>query len=295
MIMVLRSTILVCPGPASVIVNQYWDTNGATAGIGGTGSWSTVSLTWNLQENGTVPTQAFDPIGRLIFGGTAGTVTIDTAGVTANGPLRFDTSGYTIAATGAGKLTLGGSTIEISDGRHQYEHHAPISGSNGLIKTGPGSLQLSGANDFTGAITINNGALVFDQEHPAWESQQRNCLSGGVLAPSASIALAATRNSSGNGTIRVQIGQTLTFNGNVALGNVTLASSDASHATAGEINLSGSSNSVGAIVLDDPVAITAPNGVTLTGDVTMPNITGPTRISWAGRPWRGTVAFGSSP
>jgi hypothetical protein len=52
----------------AVIVSQYWDTNGASVGIGGTGAWSTSSLTWNLQANGQGAPQAFDPSGRLIVG-----------------------------------------------------------------------------------------------------------------------------------------------------------------------------------------------------------------------------------
>jgi autotransporter-associated beta strand protein len=264
----------------ATIVSQYWDTNGATAGIGGTGNWSASSLTWNLQQNGTGAPQAFDSNGRLIFGGTAGTVTIDTAGVTANAPLRFDTSGYTIAATGAGKLTLGGvATIEITDGVLNTNITAPISGSNGLIKAGGGPLQLSGANDFTGEISINNGALVFNQDVRLGNPNNPVVLRGGILAPSATVALAATRAISGAGTIQVQIGQTLTFNGNATLGAIILTSNNATHANGGEVNLSGASNSVGALTFDDPVTVTAPNGVTLTGDVTMPNVTNTVRIT----------------
>jgi autotransporter-associated beta strand protein len=264
----------------AVIVSEYWDTNGSAAGIGGTGNWSTSSLTWNLQADGQGPTHPFDPNGRLIFGGTAGTVTIDPAGVTANGPLRFDTSNYVIAASGAGNLTLGTSaTIEITDGVLNTNITAPISGTNGLIKTGGGPLQLSGVNDFSGEVSINNGALIFNQDIRLGNPNNPVVLKGGVLAPSATVALAATRNISGTGTIQVQIGQTLTFNGNANLGAIVLASNDAAHGSAGELNLSGASNSVGTLTFNDPVAVTAPNGVTLTGDVTMPNVANTVRVT----------------
>jgi autotransporter-associated beta strand protein len=264
----------------SVIAVQYWDANGSTAGIGGNGAWSATSLTWNPQQNGTGPTQAFDPNGQLIFGGTAGTVTIAAAGVTVNGPLRFDASGYTITATGAGKLTLAsGSAIEITDGVLNTTISAPISGSNGFIKTGPGSLQLSGVNDFSGNIMINNGALIFDQDVRLGNANNAIVLNSGVLSPSATVALAATRNISGTGSIRVQMGQTLTFNGNATLGPIILTSNDATHANGGEVNFSGTNNSVGTLTFDNPVRVTAPNGLTLNGDVTMPDVTNPVRMT----------------
>jgi autotransporter-associated beta strand protein len=264
----------------AVIVSEHWDTNGSTAGIGGTGNWSATSPTWNLQADGTGPTHPFDPNGRLIFGGTAGTVTIDPAGVTANGPLRFDASNYVIAASGAGKLTLGTSaTIEITDGVLNTNITAPISGSNGLIKTGGGPLQLSGTNDFSGEVSINNGALIFGQDVHLGNPNNPIVLKGGILAPSATVTLAATRNVSGNGTIQVQIGQTLTFNGNAAFGAIVLASNDVTHASAGGMNLSGATNSVGSLTFNDPVEVTAPNGVTLNGDVTMPTVANTVRIT----------------
>jgi autotransporter-associated beta strand protein len=265
----------------AVIVPQYWDTNGATAGIGGTGAWSASSLTWNPQANGQGAPQVFDSNGLLIFGGTSGTVTIDPAGVTANGPLRFDTSNYTIAASGAGKLTLGTTgTIEITtDSVLNTNITAPISGSNGLIKTGAGPLQLSGANDFSGEVSINSGALIFDQDIRLGNPNNPLVLKGGMLAPSATVALAATRNVSGTGTIQVRIGQTLTFNGNATFGAIILSSDDASHANAGQINLAGTNNTLGATTFNDPVAIVAPNGVTITGDVTMPTVGNTVRIT----------------
>lgn len=264
----------------AVIVSQYWDTNGATIGSGGTGAWSANSLTWNLQANGQGATQAFDPNGRLIFGGVAGTVTIDPAGVTANGPLRFDNSNYTIAASGAGKLTLGTTaTIEVSDGILNTNITAPISGANGLIKTGSGPLQLSGANDFTGEISINSGALVFDQDVRLGNASNAVVLRGGTLAPSATVALAAARSVSGSGTMIVRVGQTLTFNGNANFGSIVLSSDDPAHVNAGQISFSGATNTLGATVFNDPVGIAAPNGITITGDVTMPTVANTVRIT----------------
>lgn len=202
----------------AVIASQYWDTNGSAGGIGGTGNWNASSLTWNPQANGQGTPQAFNSSGQTIFGGTPGTVTIDPAGVTANGALRFDVSGYTIAASGAGKLTLGTSTvIEASENVSNTNITAPISGSNGLIKTGDGSLQLSGTSDFTGTVALNGGALRIDRTENLGDLNNDLVFAGGALNSTATMTLGAQRSLSGSGKIDITAGTTLTVQGDITM------------------------------------------------------------------------------
>ena len=55
-----------------------------------------------------------------------------------NGPVTFNTAGNTITLSGA------------------------LSGSGGLTKVGAGTLELSGANSYTGDTTVNAGTLQLD-------------------------------------------------------------------------------------------------------------------------------------
>ncbi|MDZ7618742.1 MAG: hypothetical protein U1E05_17190, partial [Patescibacteria group bacterium] len=80
---------------------------------GGTGNWSTTDATWSTSDQGTGAKQAWAATGPhkdAVFGGTAGTVTIDGAGITADN-LRFIVDGYTV---NGGTLTLSGTTPTIT-------------------------------------------------------------------------------------------------------------------------------------------------------------------------------------
>ncbi len=81
---------LVASGTSQILATTYtWDQNGGGVGTGGSGPWDTTSLFWNSGAN-TWPTSGTD--NDALFGGTAGTVTIQAGGVTAN-DVQFSTTG----------------------------------------------------------------------------------------------------------------------------------------------------------------------------------------------------------
>lgn len=123
---------------------------------GGTGTWSALATVMNW-SNGAADV-AWDS-NVAVFGGTAGTVTIDAGGVSATG-LTFNTTGYTITG---GTLTLTGTAPTITVGAATTDTaiiSAPIAGTAGLTMAGPGTLTLSGANTYTGGTTINTGTVI---------------------------------------------------------------------------------------------------------------------------------------
>jgi autotransporter-associated beta strand protein len=113
---------------------------------------------------------------------TAGTATITNGGgITAftgnatGGQARFITnaggtfdisslsSGGTTAGSiaGAGNYTLGGKQLTVGSNNTSTAVSGVISGSGGsLVKTGTGTLTLSGTNLYTGGTTINGGAIA---------------------------------------------------------------------------------------------------------------------------------------
>jgi fibronectin-binding autotransporter adhesin len=99
---------------------------------------------------------------EAIFGGTAGTVTINTGtGLTAN-KLTFNTDGYIINGNvTADVLTLAGTTPTVSVGSgFSATINAIVAGSAGLTKDGAGTLALNGANSYTGTTELSSGTLV---------------------------------------------------------------------------------------------------------------------------------------
>jgi autotransporter-associated beta strand protein len=136
---------------------QYWDNDGSTAGIGGTGIWDGSSLNWNGLADGTAATVAFDSSKTAAFGGTAGTVTVDVGGVTANGGLAFSADGYIV---GGGTVTVGSVNSISVDASQTATINSALAGSSGLTKAGAGTLVLTGANTLSGAVSVLAGTLA---------------------------------------------------------------------------------------------------------------------------------------
>jgi autotransporter-associated beta strand protein len=138
---------------------QYWDLNGSTAGIGGAGpaTWDTTSLNWNPSSAGTGTPQAYIQTNLTVFGGTPGIVNIDPVnGITSDGGLEFDVTGYTIQS---GPLTLGlGTNIFVANGA-TATINSVITGTNGLAKIAAGTLTLGNTNNLIGTVTVNAGTL----------------------------------------------------------------------------------------------------------------------------------------
>jgi len=135
-----------------------WSGGTVAGGSGFTADFSTLNIT----AASTVTLTAPRTIGNLTFGDTDTTsVSSWTLAGGANAlTLAGTTPTITVNDLGTGSLT--NSTVTIS---------AKISGTNGLIKTGTGTvatsstfgkgvLVLSGANDYSGGTTISSGALA---------------------------------------------------------------------------------------------------------------------------------------
>ncbi len=137
----------------------YWDgTNTTVNADGGTGTWDTSATNWDSAgTDGTDATWSNATPDSAVFGGTAGTVTLGT-GITAGG-ITFTTTGYTVTGN---TLTLGNATVGVDTGSGVSATIGSIlAGTNtGLVKTGAGTLTLSGANTFTGNLAVNAGTVA---------------------------------------------------------------------------------------------------------------------------------------
>ncbi|WP_230979579.1 autotransporter outer membrane beta-barrel domain-containing protein [Steroidobacter gossypii] len=160
----LRLGVLIALGtfnaPARA-ADLYWDVNGSTVGLGGTGVWDLSSLFWGTNSDGTtLPYSAWNnpALDNAFFSGTAGTVTLGVP-ITAHN-LRFQVSSYSVTG---GTLTLAGAAPTIYMA-HNTTLSSTLAGTSGVTFNGQGStsnyLWLAGTNTITGGITLTNGAYL---------------------------------------------------------------------------------------------------------------------------------------
>ena len=124
---------------------------------GGDGNWSTAS-NWDANTigqgidksatfNGLTPvTAAVDvirPIGALLFSGANHTLSNGTGNLTLDGDITYPTPTVDVAA---------GFTATVN---------ATLSGTEGLLKSGPGTLVLGGTSSYSGTTSITAGTLSY--------------------------------------------------------------------------------------------------------------------------------------
>lgn len=133
---------------ATQAADLYWDANGATAGVGGTGNWSanawrdgSATGTLGLWVDGNRPT----------FGTTFGIVTLNQNAAVSG--LNFTVANNEIRGTGANTLTFSGGTVTSTNGGHEIG--ALLAGS---LIFNPTAGNLGGASTFF--IKANNVGLT---------------------------------------------------------------------------------------------------------------------------------------
>lgn len=145
------------PGSAATIVpaeiaTLYWTANGSA--LGGNGTWSAAGANWSTNAS-TVTGTAWIAGKEASFGGTAGTVQVNTA--QAARALSFVVDGYTLS--GSGSITLSDGIVAVSSNA-TTTIAAALAGTNGLTGFGYGTIVLSGANTYTGTTSVALGSMV---------------------------------------------------------------------------------------------------------------------------------------
>jgi fibronectin-binding autotransporter adhesin len=162
----LAAVALFVAPSAAVAQSVYWDANGSSTGSGGTGNWNTTTALWS-QSNSDVlgPYQTWvnnaGSPNNAIFGLTAAGTTTTAGTITLTEPIIVHNLTFQTVnnwkLTGS-TLTLGGLTPTINTaGLAQID--SIIAGNAGFTKTGAQQLYLTGANTFTGDITLSAGTL----------------------------------------------------------------------------------------------------------------------------------------
>lgn len=99
--------------------------------------------------------------GTLTLG--AANVISDTSAVTVGGGATFNlnSKSETVGSlAGAGSVLLGTATLNAGTDNSSTAFSGAISGTGGFVKSGTGTLTLSGTNTFTGTVTLNAGTVI---------------------------------------------------------------------------------------------------------------------------------------
>lgn len=236
----------------------YWDTNGATAGLGGSGSWVDGGSNWSTDTGGTTGTTWTNASRNTAdFRDTGGAVTVDAGGVAADS-LLFNTGGYTLSGGG---ITLGRAT-----GTTDYTILNYLIGSS--------------------ANSIGSNILINDSDIASSTIFTINNSSGQNLALSGNVTLNYDSTPTGNSTINFTTGS--------ASSSITLSGQILAGANSGTMRLtfgtgSGPNSSVptnnGTFQLDG-------NNSAVTGGSTING--GTVLITHGNALGTGTIGFGSS-
>jgi fibronectin-binding autotransporter adhesin len=189
--------------PAAPTSADYW---APQAGGGGTGIWTSSGTNW-ASAAGTLGSQT-QGTGTLIFGNTAGTVTVSDT-VSASAGMQLATTGYlitggTISLAGA---TSGSNTITVNSAV-TGTINSILAGSAGMTKAGVGTLSLGGVNTLTGTVAVTAGTLATTTSNVVADAAFVNVSSGAIFQLGGNDTVAAIL---GSGTVDVQ-SNTLTAN-----------------------------------------------------------------------------------
>lgn len=146
--------------PAILVIRRPAGSGVWTSAVGG--SWAS-SLNWEGEQiaGGVGAVADFSAL-ALDADATVALNGARTAGTLVFGDLHPDTGHrWTVSAGAGGSLALaaGDGDPAIAVDQTTAWITAPISGSEGLVKTGPGTLVLSGTSSFTGTVSVREGTL----------------------------------------------------------------------------------------------------------------------------------------
>ena len=254
---------------AAVLLGNFWN--------GGTGTWTSTSPNWStsaaLGGAGTSDSSSTNP---LVFGGTAGTVTVSGT-VTVPAGMNFTTTGYTLSG---GTINLSGTsaaanTLTIDGGSSTASISSVLTGTNGLTKAGTGTLNLSGANTYSGTTAVSAGTLQLGSGTALGTSSMS--ITAGAALDLAGVTMvnanALTVNGTGisnNGVLINSSTTTASYRGAITLGSDSTITADTGNITltGGITTASGKSLTINGVkdVTVSTVKITGAGGLTKSGN-----------------------------
>ena len=225
----IASTTVALSASAALGASRTWD-GGGLANLNynwaNTANWTTgvapiandsLVFTGNKGRNGnTNNIAAGTQFNGITFNSGAASFSLDGNAITLGGTV---TNNSTNAQTITLNLALAGGPRTFNAASGNLAVSGSVSGTAGLVKSGSGSLTLSGANTYSGGTTLDSGTLVM-----------------------------GNANALGSGTVATTGGSVVEWSGNDSIANVfTLGSGTTSFGTGGLSTLAGSIGGTGSL------------------------------------------------
>ncbi|WP_206185541.1 autotransporter-associated beta strand repeat-containing protein, partial [Sphingosinicella sp. CPCC 101087] len=203
---------------------NFWDGAAGPKGSqvnGGDGTWQNDAGNDNWADVSGVFNGSFNDGEFAIFSAAAGRVAVDDSlGAVVVSGMQFVSDGYVITGDG---LTLTGpdSIVNVGDGTAEGAGYSAtiesaLAGDTRLVKTGLGTLILSGANGYSGGTLIDVGTLSISSDENLGDADGMIAFTGGRLASTADLSTARAVELIGAGTFLPDAGTTLTLAGTVS-------------------------------------------------------------------------------
>ncbi|WP_084084388.1 autotransporter domain-containing protein [Cupriavidus sp. USMAA2-4] len=207
---------------------NFWNANGAASATqlgGGSGIWSNASPMW-ADAMGTQSGPMQPKPGFAIFSGERGEVTLSSAeGTVQARGIQFATDGYTLRGDALHLVADGEHPapveIRVGDGsaagaQHTATIDAVIAGTDGLNKTGAGTLVLTAANTYSGGNKLSAGTLAVSADTALGASDNGLHFNGGALRTTADMATVRSVLLEGRGTFDTQMSTVLDLKGDIS-------------------------------------------------------------------------------
>ncbi|WP_193760045.1 autotransporter-associated beta strand repeat-containing protein [Azorhizobium caulinodans] len=254
-----------------VAVGQWWNGAVTTAGgssvAGGNGTWDVAAATTNWTNTTGSSADAWGQGGLALFGGAAGTVTVSGPTAPQVAGLRFLTDGYTVTGgqIGLSAFATGATPAILVDTGLSATIASQLTGSDGLEKTGAGTLILTGTSSITGGTTITAGTLQIGNGGSTG-SVAGNIVNNAALVFNLSSDTTYAGSISGAGTLEKTGTGTLTLSGSNATTGLTTVSAGTLALTgslAGSVNVASGATLRGSTTGIVGGTVTIANGGTL--------------------------------
>ena len=237
--------------------NTTLATNGTqSVTFASTGANATTTAASLLNSNATITGLTVTTSEPVSIGGT-GILTISGNLATA---IAVESTAGNISITAP--LVLAGNATTISvNGTSPTVTIDTIGGSNGLVKTGSGTLTLNGTSTYTGGTTISGGTLAMSSS-----SITGNLTNNATLAFNQSVngtfsgSISGTGSVAKNGSATLTLNGTNTHSGNTTVNSGTLASGNLTNSTL--VLQTGAAYSPGEVNTIDTISV---GGITLNG------------------------------
>jgi hypothetical protein len=294
--------LALCLAASSATAGNLWfDSNGTTAGYGGSGSWD--GANWATASGGAKATGSWvsGSFAEFLASGTS-TVTVNASEV--NAGLYVNATSATLnvndAGNGTGSLSLSGTAAFLLGGSYTetMNINVPITGGGVLAPEGGGSVYLNKANNFTGGTALgdsgntltyfNNssafgsGGISFNRTGN-WSTLLGQGGSTLTLANNFSTVLANTGPSTGI-NFATDPNTPVVSSGTWSLGTVNLVLKNSGGSTS-PLTLSGAISGSGALT----VTANNPNGKVILSAAS-PGYTGATTVAGTGYSYAGVPA-----